>query len=199
MIRGGAGFIGDCVAALGDLGANQVLSPPLPQSAQRPWREAGFDEHSELALMRLDLDRINAPDHLVAPADVGQIAEALRIDAASFDEFWRFDRTTMLEALQSTPKSALHVVRRPDGHLAGFAITGIGTAIAYLQRVAVEPDWQGQGLGRSLVRASAWWAKRNGARSLMLNTQVDNAGAIALYESEGFETLPEPLAVLTAS
>ncbi len=33
----------------------------------------------------------------------------------------------------------------------------------------------------------------------MLNTQVENTGAIALYESEGFVTLPEPLGVLSAS
>ncbi|HSG80052.1 MAG TPA: GNAT family N-acetyltransferase [Acidimicrobiia bacterium] len=198
MLRGGTGFIGDCLMTLGTLGVEDVLSPPLPRSAQRPWLEAGFQMHSQLELLRLDLNRIAAPDHLVAPGDLAHLAEALRIDAAAFDPFWRFDRTAMLEALQSTPKSALHIVRRPDGHLAGFAITGLGTAIAYLQRVAVEPDWQGQGLGRSLVRTSAWWAKRNGARSLMLNTQVENTGAIALYESEGFVTLPEPLAVLSA-
>jgi hypothetical protein len=30
----------------------------------------------------------------------------------------------------------------------------------------------------------------------MLNTQTDNDPAIALYASEGFVTLPEPLAVL---
>ncbi len=196
MVRGGAAFIGDCAETLSGLGASDVLSPPLPRSAQRPWLEAGFEPHAELELMRLDLDRIAAPDHLVAPGDLGHLPEALRIDEAAFEEFWRFDRTSMLEALQSTPKSAIHVIRRPDEHLAGFAITGIGTAIAYLQRVAVEPDYQGRGLGRSLVRASAWWAKRNGARSLMLNTQVGNDGAKALYESEGFVTLPEPLAVL---
>lgn len=199
MLRGGAGFIADCLSTLAGLGVAEVFSPPLPASAQRPWVEAGFEMHSRLELLRLDLDRVATPDHLVAPGDLGHLAEALRIDAAAFDPFWRLDRTAMLEALQSTPKSVLHIVRRPDGHLAGFAITGLGTTIAYLQRVAVEPDWQGQGLGRSLVRTSAWWAKRNGARTLMLNTQVENTGAIGLYESEGFVTLPEPLAVLSAS
>jgi ribosomal protein S18 acetylase RimI-like enzyme len=51
-------------------------------------------------------------------------------------------------------------------------------------------------MGRSLIRAAARTARSAGSRSLMLNTQTDNAVAIALYESEGFVTLPEPLAVL---
>jgi ribosomal-protein-alanine N-acetyltransferase len=90
----------------------------------------------------------------------------------------------------------IHVVRKAGGGLAGFAITGVGVTLAYLQRVAVDPACQGRGIGRSLVRSSARWAERQGARALMLNTQADNVPALNLYESEGFETLSEPLAVL---
>jgi ribosomal-protein-alanine N-acetyltransferase len=92
----------------------------------------------------------------------------------------------------------IHVVRKAGGGLAGFAITGVGVTIAYLQRLAVDPASQGRGIGRSLVRTSAKWAAREGARSLMLNTQLDNGPAIRLYETEGFEILSEPLAVLKA-
>ena len=198
VLRGGVRFLDDCRGVLGDLGATEVLSPPLPVSARRSWVEAGFEEHASLDLLRLDLERVASPDHLVAPGDLDLLTEALRIDAAAFDPFWRFDRTAMLEAMQSTPNSALHVVRGEHGGLAGFAITGLGTAIAYLQRVAVHPDHQGRGLGRSLIRTAAWWARRNGAKALMLNTQSENAGARRLYEAEGFVLLPEPLSVLRA-
>jgi GNAT superfamily N-acetyltransferase len=102
----------------------------------------------------------------------------------------------MCEAMAATPQSVLHVVRASTGGLAGFAVSGAGTSIAYLQRLAVDPGSQGRGIGRSLVRSSARWAKRVGARALMLNTQIENCGAIALYESEGFVALDEPLAVL---
>ena len=57
----------------------------------------------------------------------------------------------------------------------------------------------GRGIGRSLVRTSARWAQRQGAHALMLNTQGDNEPALNLYESEGFEQLREPLAVLRAA
>lgn len=199
MQRGNASFIEDCVDALLELGAPGVLSPPLPESAQRLWREASFESHAELALLKRDLDSVRPPDHLVVTGSNSDIREALRIDAAAFDEFWRFDRNAMEEAITSTRKSVIHVVRKAGGGLAGFAVTGVGVTIAYLQRLAVEPSSQGRGIGRSLVRSSARWASREGARSLMLNTQLDNLPAIRLYETEGFSVLSEPLAVLKAS
>jgi ribosomal-protein-alanine N-acetyltransferase len=198
MQRGSSSFIEDCVAALGELGAPGVLSPPLPRSAQRLWLEASFEPHAELSLLRLDLGDVAAPDHLVIQGTNSDIREALRIDAAAFDRFWRFDRRAMEEAISSTRISAIHVVRNAAGGLAGFAVTGIGVTIAYLQRLAVDPASQGRGIGRSLVRTAARWARREGARALMLNTQPENEPAIRLYESEGFRILSEPLAVLRA-
>ncbi|MBU1226404.1 MAG: GNAT family N-acetyltransferase [Actinobacteria bacterium] len=198
MQRGNASFIEECVEALLEMGAPGVLSPPLPSSAQRLWREAQFLPHAELSLLRLDLDRIGAPSHLVVAGSASDIREALRIDAAAFDEFWRFDRNAMEEALSSTRNSVIHVVRKAGGGLAGFAVTGVGVTIAYLQRLAVDPAAQRRGIGRSLVRSSARWASREGARSLLLNTQLENEPAIRLYESEGFRVLSEPLAVLKA-
>jgi ribosomal protein S18 acetylase RimI-like enzyme len=68
--------------------------------------------------------------------------------------------------------------------------------MAYLQRLAVHPDWQGQQMGRSLTRGAARMALKAGSKAMILNTQADNDAAIALYESEGFVTLSEPLALL---
>lgn len=198
LVRGGgSSFIGDCVDTLIGLGTSAVLSPPLPRSARIAWEEAGFDLWADLTLMRRCLDRIPPPGHLVLKGSEDDIPEALRIDAAAFDEFWRFDKWALTEAMQATEESMLHVVRSSEGGLAGFAVTGAAQTIAYLQRLAVDPRWQGQGIGRSLVRASARWAKRTGSRALMLNTQTENVGAIGLYEAEGFSVLEEPLAVLS--
>lgn len=199
MVRGGGpSFICDCVDALVELGAAAVLSPPLPRSAQATWIEAEFERHADLTLMRRELDHIRPPGHIVAIGGEADLDEALRIDSIAFDDFWQFDRRAMVEAMQATAVSLVHVARAEDG-LAGFAITGVGRTLAYLQRVAVDPRWQGQGIGRSLVRTSARWAKKQGARALMLNTQTDNEPAIALYDAEGFLTLNEPLAVLKSA
>lgn len=197
LVRGaGPSFIDDCAVTLTDIGASGVLSPPLPRVAQTLWCQVGFAPHASLALMRRRLARVPPPGHLVVEGSDDDLPEALRIDAAAFDEFWRFDEHALAEAMTSTDRTVLQVVGAPDGGLAGYAVTGVGSTIAYLQRVAVDPRFRGTGIGRSLVRASARWAARAGASSIMLNTQVENVPAIRLYESEGFDTMDEPLEVL---
>jgi [ribosomal protein S18]-alanine N-acetyltransferase len=200
LVRGGgAAFIKDCVDTLLGVGAAPVLSPPLPRSARQAWHDAEFEHYADLALMRRGLERIGPPDHLVHTGTEDDLDEALRIDTAAFSDFWQFDRTALAEAIDATPRSVLHVVRHSGGGLCGFAVTGVGNSVAYLQRVAVDPASQGRGIGRSLVRTSAMWARREGARAMMLNTPVENLPAIALYESEGFTRLDEPLALLVST
>jgi ribosomal-protein-alanine N-acetyltransferase len=78
----------------------------------------------------------------------------------------------------------------------GFSIVGLATGLAYLQRLAVHPEHQGGGIGRSLVRASVAWAAARGARSMLLNTQTDNDPAAGLYAAEGFVEVLEGLEVM---
>lgn len=197
LVRGGTAFLGACAGELLELGASSVLSPPLPASARSPWREAGFTPFIDLALMRKALDPSPpSPNHLVVAADEIAREELLAIDAAAFDEFWRFDINGLTEAIEATGRSSILIIRDGDGRPAGFAVIGYGSAISYLQRVAVHPRWHGQGMGRSLVRVAARRARTAGAQVMLLNTQFDNRGAIALYESEGFVLLPDALALL---
>ena len=200
LVRGGgSAFLAECVHTLAGIGAAPVLSPPLPSSAQKTWREADFERHADLVLLRRILDRIDPPGHLVLTGGDEDLDEVLRIDGAAFDDFWQFDRRGLLEAMMATPRSVLHVVRRQGGGLAGYAVSGVGTTVAYLQRLAVDPAMQRIGIGRSLVRTAARWAKREGARVMMLNSPTANDAAIRLYESEGFVVLDEPLAVLRST
>ncbi len=197
LVRGGSSFLEVCSRRLNAFGAPHILSPPLPGGSRRPWEAAGFTEFVPLAFLRLDLTTpLRSPDHLVAVVTDAPIDALLRIDRASFDDFWRFDEFGMKEAIDATGKTRTLLIRGSDGEAVGFAIVGFGHAVAYLQRLAVHPDWQGQRMGRSLIRSAARVARKAGSRALMLNTQTDNDVAIALYESEGFVTLPEPLAVL---
>ncbi len=197
VLRGGSGFIGACVDKLNLAGAPAVLSSPLSRSARKPWESAGFVDYISLALMRLGLDApIPPPQHLVARVDKPDLEAMLTIDWSAFPEFWRFDHLALVESTQATSKSSVFVIKDGDLGIAGFAVVGYGHAISYLQRVAVEPKWQGQGMGRSLIRAAARSARRHGSRALLLNTQFDNSAAIGLYEAEGYTQLPESLAVL---
>ena len=197
LIRGGPAFIDESSRTLLELGAPSVFSPPLPATAQRSWRQAGFEGHSTLSLLRLELAPVVAsPDHLVAEGSSEDLGEAIRIDLAAFPSFWRLDEAGLSEAIEATPQAQLLVIRSPTSGLCGFAIVGFGSALAYLQRIAVDPPWQSQGMGRSMVRAAARKARARGASALLLNTQDDNVAALRLYEAEGFVTLQEPLELL---
>lgn len=179
------------------LGATGVISPPLPISARRAWEQAGFRSYVDLALMRKSLREPGpAPDHLVIETPDCDLESLLEIDAAAFSPFWRFNRDGLEEAIQATSRSTTLAIQGGEGHPIAYAVVGFGSAISYLQRVAVNPKWQGHGMGRSLVRVAARKARAVGAKVLLLNTQSDNNPAIALYEDEGFALLPEPLTLL---
>lgn len=197
LLRGGSSFLEACATLLLSLGVDGVISPPLPLSAQRAWEQAGFRRHIDLALMRKPLeDPDGPPNHLVVEKPDVDINDLLAIDAAAFPEFWRFNRGGLEEAIAATSRSTTLIIRGSSATPIGYAVVGFGSAIAYLQRVAVHPEWQGHGMGRSLVRVAARKARASGAKVLLLNTQLDNASAIRLYEDEGFVVLPEPLTLL---
>ncbi len=197
LVRGGGGFLGACAEHLFELDVPSVLSPPLPPTARGAWAAAGFTPALDLALMRLSLEeQPRCPNHLVVDGEsVGRKA-LLEIDHAAFSDFWRFDANGLGEAIEATSTSTILIIRDQDGGATGFAVVGYGSAIAYLQRVAVHPEWQGEGMGRSLVRAAARRARASGARVMLLNTQFDNEPAIDLYTSEGFVLLPEALTLM---
>jgi ribosomal protein S18 acetylase RimI-like enzyme len=197
LVRGGKAFLAACSERIIDCGASSVFSSPLPATSTRTWQTAGYEEFLRLALMRLSLEeQPAAPDHLVVETDAGHLADLLAIDTDAFSSFWRFDELGLQEALEATGRSSVLIIRDSDGKPTGFAIVGFGTAISYLQRVAVAPKWQGNGMGRSLVRVAARKARDAGGRVILLNTQIDNEPAMRLYESEGYVRLPDPLYLL---
>jgi GNAT superfamily N-acetyltransferase len=195
--RGGAGFLADCASALLALeGVTEVLSPPLLPSARAPWEAAGFRLHSRLLLLRAELGQPAAPIHPVVTGGPDDLAAAVEVDRAAFEPFWRLGLLGLRDALSATGRSVLHLIRRPEGSLAGFAITGVGTSLAYLQRLAVDPGAQFGGIGHSLARAAAAWAKEEGAVALLTNTPESSPHVIAFYEGAGFRAVTRDLALL---
>jgi ribosomal-protein-alanine N-acetyltransferase len=56
----------------------------------------------------------------------------------------------------------------------------------HVENLAVDPDYQGRGLGRLLLRTALDAAVRGGARLALLEVREGNARAQRLYASEGF-------------
>ena len=197
--RGSARFLERSARWLFDAGAPAVISSPLHSGMQRVWLEAGFEPFRELLLMERDLSRpVAKPTHHIEAGTDRDWAPALEIDQRAFSPDWRVGRHGLVDARDATSASGFFVARRDD-RVVGFSIVGVASSAGYLQRIAVDPEAQGSGLGRSLLRASLAWARGRAARTLLLNTQLDNRGAARLYLSEHFETLPQPLVLLRST
>jgi ribosomal-protein-alanine N-acetyltransferase len=60
---------------------------------------------------------------------------------------------------------------------------------ADVQTIAVEPGHRGQGTGRDLLIRMLGVAEASGCTEVLLEVSADNAPAVGLYETEGFEVI----------
>lgn len=190
--RASSDFLTRCVGTLVDLGVTGVHSPPLMRGSDRMYRAAGFVAHVELSLLEADLRSAPRDVDGVRMASNAERDRAAEVDRRAFSGEWRVGRLGLIDALAATPDSVM--LWLDEG--TGFSIVGVSAEIAYLQRIAIDPDEQGAGLGRVLLRGSMAWARRRGARTMLLNTQTDNEKATMLYRSESFHVLGSRLAIL---
>ncbi|KIP12168.1 hypothetical protein PHLGIDRAFT_124337 [Phlebiopsis gigantea 11061_1 CR5-6] len=56
----------------------------------------------------------------------------------------------------------------------------------YIAMLSVHRDWRKRGIASTLVRRSIETMRKHGANEVVLETEFDNAAALALYESLGF-------------
>ncbi|HEX6348961.1 MAG TPA: GNAT family N-acetyltransferase [Candidatus Dormibacteraeota bacterium] len=80
------------------------------------------------------------------------------------------------------------LVARQDGRAVGCgAIRMLDGAAAEAKRMYVDPALRGQGVGRAILEQLEAMARERGARSLVLETGVHQAPALALYRRAGFK------------
>lgn len=61
----------------------------------------------------------------------------------------------------------------------------------YLDSISVNPDAQGKGIGKQLIKAGINWGKALGHQTIALLVEQDNERALKLYQNTGFVTLNE--------
>lgn len=88
----------------------------------------------------------------------------------------------------ASPKSTL-IVAEVDGKVAGCVLVNYRTRSrrGRLYTISVGREFQRRGIARRLMAAAEASARRRGCRFMRLEVRADDAGAIALYESSGYE------------
>jgi ribosomal protein S18 acetylase RimI-like enzyme len=196
-----------------------ITTPAMSTTEIDSFVSAGFVVTTELSLLRYELHHFRPPTGESIPAGI-KIAtlprwrtagrtrrewlhEALRVDQAAFPTYEHFDALSIDEALHATPHTWVRFAYRrdldhPSGiDIVGYAISGRAGRRSYLQRLAVEPSHNNNGIGSLLCSDAMSWAHARRATVLAVNTRIDNHRALRLYRRLGFELVPGGLVVLT--
>ncbi|HEY5890280.1 MAG TPA: GNAT family N-acetyltransferase [Acidimicrobiia bacterium] len=195
LIRGNTGFLEDATLWTANNANGVVMSPALYRSATRIWRRVGYEKDIELQVMEKQLSAELQDLQRVEALGDRSNASLEEIDRLAFDDYWHMDGPGLQEAVDATPRHQVFVAV-VDGTPVGYAIVGVQVGISFLQRIAVVPAHQGEGLGSELVHAGFRWAASNGATTMLLNVREENAGARSLYRSLGFVDTKNILEVL---
>jgi ribosomal protein S18 acetylase RimI-like enzyme len=182
-----------------ELGYDRVLTTALAPHERGPFDDAGFDEHDRLVLLRARL-----PVDPSAPRPTARVRGVRRrewlvlaeVDARAFRAGWSIDEGGIADAVLATPWSRVRATGQPA---TGYAVTGRSRQRGYLQRLAVDPAHQRQGLGLALAMDALLWLSSKGLAEALVNTQESNEGALALYRRLGFVELSDRLLVLGRS
>lgn len=116
--------------------------------------------------------------------------EALvELDHAAFPWLWRNSPAEFL-AYARMPFVEIWV-GRVDGRITSYFGVTHFRGWSHLDRIAIVPDVQGQGLGRETLRAAIERMLDAGADHVGLSTQKDNIRSRRMYERSGFRETPD--------
>lgn len=196
--------LAEALRVLGSQGYHQVITSALHFDEAGLFFGFGFEEFDRLRVLGHDLIDLDPPRPALAPgvgirrAHRRDRPAALRVDALAFPPFWRLDESGLDDAVRATPRHRFRVADQ-HGVITGYAVTGRAGSQGFLQRLAVVPAADGNGIGSSLVVDALHWAARRKVGRLLVNTQEDNHRALALYHRLGFKLTPTDLVVLRRS
>lgn len=128
--------------------------------------------------------RVGVPDALRAaePDDAPAIAA---LQQASFDDPWSAESVGRL----LTGPANLSLVAEPHGRIQGFLIGQCVVDTAEVLAVAVDAAVRRAGWGGALLAGFERLADASGAERVLLDVAADNAPALALYATCGYQTI----------
>lgn len=126
------------------------------------------------------------------PAKAEDLTTLLALDEVAFDPIWRDGAAVLSDALRSGQVSVADL----GTQIVGYVVSAYYGREGYVVRLAVDPLWQGEGIGARLLAETVKSLWREGVRVILLNTQEDNWRARRLYERFGFVLADGQLLVL---
>ncbi|HET9659598.1 MAG TPA: GNAT family N-acetyltransferase [Thermomicrobiales bacterium] len=175
------------------LGAQAFVMPEWNETRNRHFYERnGLDLLEDVisyevdaGISRSDELRIDSPLRLIA-ADSPLFGQIVAIDHAAFPWLWRNSHLEF-EHYLFTPGVEIWALRNQSGATVSYAGITSYAGWGHLDRVAVDPAWQGRGYGERTVRFAIARLRQLGARRVGLSTQRSNVRSQRLYARIGFQ------------
>ena len=150
--------------------------------------------HPEIKLVAWDARWLSEAAHLIARAYRGHIDSAIsdqyrsRAGAMHFlDNIINYPGCGTFDA-----HCSFLAIRKDSSELCGLGLTSVvGDRVSHITQVCVEPQWQGTGIGRTLVCHIIDKLRERGTTAISLTVTSSNRHAIHLYEQLHFATLRE--------
>lgn len=188
--RSAAGLIEYAAAAAGHLGADLMVFMENDER-RRPsfYRSIDFDHLEDVITMELaepsaDTELDEGRAFLPVVPDTPNYDEVRRIDDLAFPWLWRNG------AIEFASYIRMPDVRVQIGLADGQPVSYFGVTLyddwGHLDRIAVRPEAQGQGIGYQTLAAASRLMARSGASTIGLSTQGHNQQSRRLYERFGF-------------
>ncbi len=119
---------------------------------------------------------------VIAPMRTRDLKGVLRIERAVFPQPW--SHRLFVEELAQR-KSRAYRAAWVGKDIVGFAGQMFIDEESHVNNIAVDPDWQGRGLGAVILADLVRTGLQRGARHLTLEVRVGNDPALALYARFG--------------
>jgi ribosomal protein S18 acetylase RimI-like enzyme len=172
-----------------------IRTGALGMQAGARFEHLGFEVVQSLVLLEhTDIASVAVPSVGTLRLAMEDDAEASRVDSAAFGPGWCIDRVGIGDVRSATPRHRARAMR-VGAEIGAYAISGRDGKNAYIQRLAVSPAHQQQGLGTALVGDSLRWMARWRVKRALVNTHVGNDAALTLYHRFGFTDLADRLHV----
>ena len=125
---------------------------------------------------------------MIRPAGLNDLDALVRIENSTFESD-RISRRNFRYLI--TKANAATLVDQQEGRVRGYAMLlfHTGTSLARLYSYAVAPEYQRQGIGKSLVEAAERLGLERECISLRLEIRRDNRASIRLFEKLGYRYL----------
>jgi ribosomal protein S18 acetylase RimI-like enzyme len=170
-----------------NLGASQAVALPTQDWFIPFLKEYGFQETNKVIFFEWDgdpLPNVQEPGFELRQMAAEDLPAVALVDQSAFHPVWALSLRSLRTAFRL---SSLTSVLSKGDQIVAYQMSTSSALGAHIARLAVHPDLQGLGCGRTLITNVLHVFSHRGLEKVTVNTQADNIRSQQLYRSLGFQ------------